>query len=390
MTTFPELSGYVRADGSVGIRNLIGVLSTVVCGNEVARWGSRGLTGVKVFYHSQGCCITRPDIERVQTTLTSLGMHPNLAGVIVVGLGCESVDAGRIADEISRSGKPVEVIVTQEAGGAERATDRLKAMISEMRRSLLPGKRENIDPSSLILGIKCGGSDTTSGIVANPILGEVVDRLLDAGMSVAFGETTELIGAEDWIVGRGRTPETQKKIMDAITGMEERAKRMGSDMRGGQPTGGNLRGGISTIEEKSLGAAIKTGTRPIDDVIAYGERIRSDGLFMVDTPGREPEFLTGIGATGAQLMAFTTGKGAPHGFPFMPVIKITGNPVTARNLRDHIDVDVSGIISGRLSRSEAADLLQKEIFQVINGKVTKAEKMGYDESMNIYITGPVI
>lgn len=390
MTDILELSGYVREDGSVGIRNLIGVLSTVVCGNEVARWGSRGLKDVKVFYHSQGCCLTKPDIERVQTTLTSLGMHPNLAGVIVVGLGCESVDAEHVADKISRSGKPTEVILSQDSGGALRASERLKTMISKMQKELLPGKREEVDPSSIILGIKCGGSDTTSGIVANPVLGEVVDRLIDAGMNVAFGETTELIGAEHWIVDRGKTPEVRKKIINAITDMEERAKRMGADMRGGQPTGGNIRGGLSTIEEKSLGAAIKTGTRPIDDVIPYGQRIRSGGLFMVDTPGREPEFLTGIAASGAQLMAFTTGKGAPHGFPFMPIIKITGNPATARDLTDHIDVDVSGITSGKLSKSKAADLLQNEIIQVINGKVTKAEKMGYDESMNIYITGPVI
>jgi altronate dehydratase large subunit len=222
------------------------------------------------------------------------------------------------------------------------------------------------------------------------VLGKVVDQLLDIGVSVAFGETTELIGAENWIVSRGRTDEIRRKIEETILAMERRAKSAGADMRGGQPTGGNIRGGLSTIEEKSLGAAIKTGTRPVDGVVGYGDRITSRGLFMVDTPGREPEFLTGIAAAGAQLMVFTTGRGAPHGFPFMPVIKLTGNPRTARNLPVHIDLDLSGMITGDLSMDVATDLLMEEINEVVGGRVTKAERLGYDESMNIYIRGPVI
>jgi len=387
---FSDFEGYLRTDGSVGIRNLIGVISTVVCANEVARRSAQGIEGVRTFYHSQGCCLTRPDMETVQTTLSSLGRHPNLAGVVIIGLGCESVDPEALANEISASGRPVEVVVTQDQGGATRAADLAREKILTMKRELLPGKRESAEVSSLLLGIKCGGSDTTSGIVANPVLGKVVDQLLDMGVSVAFGETTELIGAENWIVSRGRTDEIRREIEETILAMERRAKSAGADMRGGQPTGGNIRGGLSTIEEKSLGAAIKTGTRPVDGVVDYGDRITSKGLFMVDTPGREPEFLTGIAAAGAQLMVFTTGKGAPHGFPFMPVIKLTGNPQTARNLPVHIDLDLSGMITGDLSMDVATDLLMEEINEVVGGKATKAERLGYDESMNIYIRGPVI
>jgi len=329
-------------------------------------------------------------MDVVQRNLSSLGRRPNLAGAVVVGLGCESVDAESLADEISASGRPVEVVIAQQEGGATKAAELARKKILAMREELLPGKRESADIDSLLMGIKCGGSDTTSGIIANPVLGKVVDHLLDMGMGVAFGETTELIGAEEWIVSRGRTPEIRRKIAETITAMEQRAKRVGADMRGGQPTGGNIRGGLSTIEEKSLGAAIKTGTRPVDGVVGYGDRITSKGLFMVDTPGREPEFLTGIAAAGAQLMVFTTGRGAPHGFPFMPVIKMTGNPRTARNLPEHIDLDMSGVITGDLSMDAAANLLLQEIIDVIGGKVTKAEKLGYDESMNIYVTGPVL
>lgn len=386
-----KFMGYLRENGSVGIRNIVGVISTVACGNEVARWASRGLEGVKAFTHGQGCAQTLPDLERVSQTLISLGKHPNLAGVVVVGLGCESVDANSIADGIaSSSGKWVETFIAQDLGGTEKASEAIRSKLVEMRSDLLPGKREEADVSSLLLGIKCGGSDTTSGIASNPALGKAVDAFLDMGGSVAFGETTELIGAEDWIISRGRNEQIKDQLLSTILGMEQRAKRMGVDMRGGQPTGGNIKGGLSTIEEKSLGAAIKTGTRLIDGVVNYGNRIEGKGLYMVDSPGREPEFLTGIAASGAHMMAFTTGKGAPHNFPFMPIVKITGNPRTARNLNSHIDVDVSGILEGSMTMQSAGEIILKEMMEVASGKRTKAEGMGYDESMNIYTTGPVL
>jgi altronate dehydratase large subunit len=382
--------GYPREDGSVGTRNFIGVISTVACGNEVARWASKSIEGVKVFTHGQGCAQTSPDLDRVKTTLISLGRHPNLAAVLVVGLGCESVDAEKVADGIVASGKRVEAFAVQDVGGADQAQQIIATRLKHMASEFLPGKREATDVSSLILGLKCGASDTTSGIASNPALGRAVDLFLDMGGNVVFGETTELIGAEESIVSRGKNEKVRKGLLGTILAMEERVKRVGFDMRGGQPTGGNIKGGISTIEEKSLGAAIKTGTHPIDGIIGYGERLTSPGLFMVDTPGREPEFLTGVAAAGAQLMAFTTGKGAPHNFPFMPIVKITGNPRTAGVLSSHIDVNVSGILQGSMSVESGGDLILKELMKVASGKITRAEAMGYEESMNIYTTGPVI
>lgn len=382
--------GYPREDGSVGTRNFIGVISTVACGNEVARWASKSIEGVKVFTHGQGCAQTKPDLDRVTKTLVSLGRHPNLAAVLVVGLGCESVDVEKVADGIVASGKRVEAYITQDLGGADQAQEIIATSLKHMASEILPGKRKETEVSSLILGIKCGGSDTTSGIASNPALGRTVDLFLDMGGSVAFGETTELIGAEESIIPRGKNEKVREELLETILTMEERTKKVGFDMRGGQPTGGNIKGGISTIEEKSLGAAIKTGTHPINGVIGYGERLTSRGLYMVDTPGREPEFLTGVAAAGAQFMAFTTGKGAPHNFPFMPVVKITGNPKTAMGLSSHIDVDVSGILQGSMSVESGGDLILKELLKVASGKTTRAEAMGYEESMNIYTTGPVI
>lgn len=382
--------GYERPNGTVGTRNFVGVISTVACANEVARWVSSSNGGVKAFWHGQGCAQTSPDLEIVTRTLVSLGHHPNLAAVVLIGLGCESVSIDEVAKGISSSGKPVETITIQEVGGAKRAREIARSKISRLKSEFLPGRRTEADVSNLLVGLKCGASDTTSGITANPALGRTVDMLIDEGASCVFGETTECIGAEDLIASRGGSRKVQKAIMCTVLGMEDRAKKMGVDMRGGQPTQGNIKGGLSTIEEKSLGAAVKIGSRKIRGVFPYGSRIVSKGLFMVDSPGREPEVLTGLVATGAQVVIFTTGRGAPQGFPFAPVIKITGNPKTAKTLADHIDLDVSGILRGEETLERAGcDILEMAI-AVASGRKTKAEKLGYEGSMNIYVTGPVI
>jgi len=382
--------GYERPDGTIGTRNFVGVISTVACANEVAGWISSPRSGVKAFCHGQGCAQTSPDLKVVTRTLISLGQHPNVAAVVLIGLGCESVSIDEVAEGISPSGKPVEKITIQEVGGAKRARDIARSKIAKLRREFLPGKRKEVDISSLLLGLKCGGSDTTSGIAANPALGRTVDMLIDEGASCVFGETTECIGAEGLLASRGRSAKVRKEVLCTVLEMEGRAKRMGVDMRGGQPTQGNIKGGLSTIEEKSLGAAVKTGSRKIDGVFPYGSRITSKGLFMVDSPGREPEVLTGLAATGAQIIVFTTGRGAPQGFPFAPVIKITGNPKTAKNLADHIDVDVSGILGGAETIDKAGCGILNVVMSVASGSKTKAEMLGYEQSMNIYVTGPVI
>ncbi|MBM4237147.1 MAG: galactonate dehydratase [Euryarchaeota archaeon] len=385
-TTF---KGYERPDGTAGTRNFIGVVSTVVCANEVAKWVSSG-KGVKAFVHGQGCAQTSPDIATVTNTLISLGRNPNLAAVLLVGLGCESVDIQRVADGISGSGKPVETIVIQEVGGAKKAKEIGRKRIRSLLGDTSGTRRREIDLSRLVLGLKCGASDTTSGISANPALGRAVDSLVEEGGSIVFGETTEFIGAEGLVASTGRTQEVKEKILSTIVEMEERAKRMGVDMRGGQPTRGNIKGGLSTIEEKSLGAAVKTGSRPVDGVLSYGERIPGRGTYMIDSPGREPELLTGLAAGGATVLVFTTGRGAPQGFPFVPVLKVTGNPVTARKLADHIDVDVSPILKGEMDIEEGGRIIYDAVLAVASGKAVKSEKLGYEESMNIYVVGPVI
>ena len=242
----------------------------------------------------------------------------------------------------------------------------------------------------MMLGVKCGASDTTSGLTANPAVGATCDLLIDRGGTCVFGETTEFIGAEHILVRRAASPRVAARINEIVGRMERRAVAMGSDMRGGQPTSGNIAGGLTTIEEKSLGAIVKAGTRPIQDVLEYGDRPRGKGLFIVDTPGREPEFLTALAAAGAQVVAFTTGLGAPQGFPFVPVIKITGNPGTYQNLSEHIDAFVDLGNKPSFQSRQAGEALFDRVLEVASGAPTKAEIARYGNFPNIFSIGPVL
>ena len=323
-------------------------------------------------------------------TLISLGWNPNLASVLLVSLGCESVLVDEIAEGIAGSGKTVEKIVIQKLGGSANAVTKGHHLARVMAQDASKIKRAEFPDSELLLGVKCGASDTTSGLTANPVTGATCDRLIDNGGACVFGETTEFIGAEHILARRAATPKVAKRIVDIVTRMEKRVTAMGFDMRGGQPTTGNIAGGLTTIEEKSLGAIAKGGTKPIQNVYEYGERVKGKGLFIVDTPGRESEFLTALVAAGAQVIIFTTGLGAPHGFPFAPVIKVTGNPKTYGSLTEHIDLFVELTEEGSGSITSAAETLYQELLAVASGKQTKAEILGYGNFPNIFTVGPVI
>ena len=382
--------GYPRQDGSVGTRNYIGIISTVSCANDVTWWISQKVKGCAPFMHGQGCCCTKPDIDLTTRTLISLGWNPNLAGVLVVSLGCEAVLADVIADGIAKSGKPVEKIVIQKMGGATAALAQGCRLAQAMAAEASKVKIDKFDDSELVLGVKCGASDTTSGLASNPATGAACDLLIDNGGTCIFGETTEFIGAEHILARRATNPQVAKKIMDIVARMEKRAIDMGFDMRGGQPTSGNIAGGLTTIEEKTLGAIVKGGTKPIQEVYEYGERPQGKGLFIIDTPGREPEFLTGLAAAGAQVIVFTTGLGAPQGFPFIPVIKITANPITYSHLSEHMDMFIELSDKAGSGITQAGQNLYKEILTVASGKPTKAEKINYGNFPNIFTIGPVM
>ena len=385
-----EFSGYRRSNGLVGTRNYVGILSTVVCANEVTDAVSRQVQGTASFMHQQGCCQTPVDIRRVNETLIGLGCNPNLASVLLVSLGCESTDLNEVAKAISKTGKRVETVVIQEVGGAARSIAEGVLLAQDMVQEASKMERIPCPAAELVLGLKCGSSDTTSGLAPNPALGIASDLLVEAGGTSILGEVTEFIGAEHLLAQHAKDPQIGREIIGLVQRMENRAKSVGADIRGGQPTGGNIKGGLTTIEEKSLGAIAKAGNAPIQAVYEYGVVPRVKGLVVMDSPGREPEILTGLAAAGCNVIAFTTGRGAPQGFPFVPVVKITGNRVTWEKLQDHMDVDVSAVMEGKESLPEAGKRIFQEMLEVSSGRLTKAEISGYTKAMDIYMVGPVI
>lgn len=383
--------GYVRADGQVGCRNHVAVIPSVTCAGDVASAIVRQVTGTVGFFHHQGCCQLPPDLDRVTETLISLGCSPNVGAALIVSLGCEGTDTERLYEMIRATGKPVEIIRIQELGGVSAAIKAGIDAAQELVMEISGMQRQAVDISRVTMSIKCGASDTTSGMASNCVIGYVADKLVDLGATVVFGETTEFLGGEHLLARRAVTLEVGQKILDIVDRMEKRARSLGCDMRKGQPTPGNIAGGLSSIEEKSLGAIVKSGTCPIQGVLEYPERIgERKGLWIKDTPGREPEILTGMAATGAQFMLFSTGRGAPQGFPTMPVLKICGNPNTYERMQHDMDLNAGRIITGERSIEEVGEEAYAAVLALLSGRQTKNETLGYHSSIDIYTLGPVI
>ncbi|TEB16684.1 (2R)-sulfolactate sulfo-lyase subunit beta [Pelotomaculum sp. FP] len=385
--------GYHRKNGTVGVRNYLVIMSTVICANEVAEAISDKVKDSVPILHPQGCCQMPVDLKRVTATLAGLGINPNVGAVLLVSLGCEGVNLNELEERIRQSGKPVEKVIIQEIGGISKAVEKGIELANLMAEELQAQEKKLASISDLVVGIKCGSSDTLSGLLTNPIVGMAVDKIIDSGGRVVFGEVTEMIGAENHIVKRIENPEIKDKIINSIINIENRAKSVGEDMREGQPTPGNIKGGLTTIEEKSLGAIIKSGSKTIDDFIEYGEQVKGGKLTVVDSPGREPELLTGLAAAGAQVIIFTTGRGAPQGYPICPVIKVTANPRTYEKLHEFIDVGFTiddDIETVRSVFDADSNKLLQYFNEVCSGRQTKAEINKYNKFINIYITGPVI
>lgn len=380
--------GYPRADGSAGTRNLVGVISCVACANDVVN-RLADIEGAAVFTHQQGCSQTMPDVRSITQILINLSLNPNLGAVLLVSLGCESVPSSQVLEAVRASGKPAEMIVIQQEGGLTASVKKAREIVSRLCREIAC-ERSPVPVSRLRVGLKCGSSDTTQGLSANVAVGALTDVLAAARAGVVIGETTEFMGAEHIAARNAASAAVAGRIFEMVSRMEARARVVGVDMRGGQPTRGNIAGGLTTIEEKSLGALAKAGSAVYQDVVEYGARTNLPGLVMMDAPGREPEMLTGLAASGCNMIVFSTGRGAPQGFPFVPVVKITGNARTFARMNEHMDLCAAGILQGTQSAGEAARELFDALISAASGAPTKAERCGYNNSMNIYVTGPVI
>jgi altronate dehydratase large subunit len=373
--------GYRRPDGRVGVRNYVLVVPTVICSAVVAERiaASIGPVGAAL-PHLAGCGQLGPDLTVTHETLAAYCRHPNVGAVLVVALGCEQVVAQHLADAARSAGKPAHIVSIQGEGGTIRATARGTEIARGLAETLTRTERVRCSPPSLIVSVKCGGSDYTSGLASNPVVGRVADRVVDLGGAVVLGEIAEIMGAEHLLAARASSAHAAAHLLRIVNRVEAEAATLGLDIRGTQPSPGNIRGGLTTIEEKSLGATHKAGERTrLEDVVAYAAPITARGLTVMDTPGLDVESVTGMVGGGAQVVLFTTGLGTPTGNPIAPVMKITGNARTAETMADNIDLDVSGVMSERESIDAAADRLFEQMLTSCSGMLTAAERLGHRE-----------
>lgn len=384
-----NFDGYRRQDEKAGTRNYVLVIPSVGCSQGAAQAIAHGLKGVVDLPNRLGCGQVGEDRMLVKKTLVGFGIHPNVFAVLIVGNGCEQLSCEEIQKGIAPSGKRVEMIEIQDVGGTRKTIALGKRIVKEMCEEATKLNREPIPLSELILGTECGGSDYTSGLAANPAVGAACDMLVAEGGTVILSETPELIGAEHLLARRARTPEMAKQVLDAVAWWEEKAIAAGQNIREANPSPGNIAGGITTLEEKSLGCIYKAGTSPLEEVIPYASYPTKKGLVYMDTPASDIEQLAGMVAGGVQIVLFTTGRGNPLGTPITPVVKISGNRVTYVKMRDNTDMDVSKILQGKETIGSAGKRIFEEVISVASGKVTKAEKLGQRDfcifKMNINI-----
>ena len=370
------LTGYRRPDGRVGIRNLVLIIAVDDLSNAVAESVAKAIPGTVPLAHPYGRLQFGADLDLFFRTMIGTGANPNVAAAIVIGI--EPAWTERIASGIAETGKPV-ASFSIERHGDLRILEMAARRVALFMQDVSEISRVPISRGELLMSIKCGESDTTSGLGANPATSQAVDRHIAAGGTVIFGETTELTGGEHLIAARCATDEVRKKFQAFYDGYIAMVERTGANLLGSQPTQGNIRGGLSTIEEKALGNIEKTGTTPVVDALSPAERPTVAGLNFMDTSCAAAEFITLTAAAGAVIHLFPTGQGNVVGNPVEPVLKISANPITVSTMSEHIDLDVSGLLQLEYSLAEAGDRLEAIIDRTVNGRLTCAEALGHRE-----------
>ena len=375
-----EFYGYRRKEGRPGIRNHILILPTCACGSESCRIVASQVRGAVNIVFNTGCSDVAANTEMSQKVLTGFALNPNVYGVVIIGLGCETVPHAKLREKIqAKCSKPVVSFGIQEEGGTLKTIAKAVRAAREMAAEAGLQQKEKFPISELLLGIECGGSDATSGIASNPAVGNLSDRLVDLGASAMMSESIEWIGGEHVLARRGATPEIHDQIIRVCEDYEKHLLAAGQDCRAGQPTPGNKAGGLSTIDEKSLGCIRKGGTRPIVEVLEQAQPPTKRGAIVMDTAGYDISSVTSMAAAGCQVIIFTTGRGTPTGNAIVSVLKVTANEHTYSWMEDNMDVDLSGIIRGEQTIEESGGMLLAKLHEITNGKLTKAEAYGFSD-----------
>lgn len=371
------------------MRNHLLVLPTVACSCHVAGKIAEGVAGAVAVSHQHGCAQIGEDAEATFRTLVGTGANPNVGAVLVVGLGCEQRAARDFAEAVRRNGKPVDFLDIQAEGGTTKAVARGRELLRRLGDQVLPLEREPCPFDRLVIAMECGGSDSFSGLTGNPLVGEIADHAVAAGATVMVSETTEFIGAEHLLAERGATPELGEQARRMVLDCEKVCRVHGADLTGSNPSPGNIEGGITTIEEKSLGCVHKGGSSPIQEVLDYAQRPTERGLVLMDTPGNDVESVAGMMAGGCTIMLFTTGRGTPLGCAVAPVIKIATNTPLAEHMAENMDFNAGPIADGTETIAEAADRLWALMLEVAGGRLTCAEVLGHHE-FGIRRTAPTL
>jgi altronate hydrolase len=386
--------GYKRASGRVGTRNYIGVLTSVNCSASVARFIAEAVNrsgvldrypeidGVVPFVHGTGCGMAGQGSEgfaTLQRTEWGYARHPNIGGALLVGLGCEVMQIpGLMEDHKIEEGETFRTMTIQATGGTRKTIERGVEMITEMLPTVAAVKRETVPVSELMVALQCGGSDGYSGITANPALGRATDMLVEQGGTGVLAETPEIYGAEHLLTRRAATREIGEKLIERIRWWEDYTARNGGDMDN-NPSPGNKAGGLTTILEKSLGAAAKGGTTTLRGVYLYGEPVTARGFVFMDSPGYDPASVTGQVASGCNLIVFTTGRGSAFGFKPSPSIKLATNSETFMRQEEDMDINCGDILDGVTIEEKAREIFE-EMIAVASGKKSKSEEFGYGDN----------
>jgi len=392
-----NFTGYARPDGSAGIRNYVLVIPWGLLAAKICDFVDGTRT---ILTPDSGSGRTSRDRETIARTLIGLGRNPNVASVIIqtlsAGAGYPELKPTRLAEEIAKSGKRVEILNVAKEGSTLRALEKGIQLAREMVREASRLRRQPFDLSHLTVGVKCGHSDTTSGIAGNPVIGDLFDRIIAAGGTAFFGETTEIIGAEHILAKRGLNGEVSRRILEVAAEMEATAKSTGEDIRTVNPVPSNIAGGISSLEEKSLGAIHKSGSAPIQGVLKYGERPEGKGLYFVDNWMSMGSIFAGYAASGAQLVIFQLGGGGVVGNDLLytstavvsPLMWTTANPKTLTMAPTSIDFYSGTVIEGKDTIEKAGEKLLQVVVDIASGTMTKVETLRHTDPTQIYLRDP--